>query len=95
MIAAGLRAKLTCVDPKVLDASFAGREFDESLLAELPPEVDPCGERGEFHSFAYAGPMFGRKIAIAGGEVLMRDGFVFADVKRGHASEGPRATSAD
>jgi len=80
MIAAGLRAKLTCIDPKVLDPSFAGREFDARLLAELPSGVDPCGERGEFHSFAYAGPMFARKLDVAVGEVVMRDGFVFADV---------------
>jgi uncharacterized protein (TIGR00290 family) len=79
MIAAGLRAKLTCVDPKVLDASFAGREFDARLLHDLPAEVDPCGERGEFHSFAYAGPMFRRQIQVATGEVVTRDGFVFAD----------------
>ena len=80
MIASGLRAKLTCVDPKVLDASFAGREFDAQLLRDLPTEVDPCGERGEFHSFAYAGPMFQHQIQVATGEVVTRDGFVFADV---------------
>ena len=80
MVAAGLRAKLTCIDPKVLDASFAGREFDASLLQDLPAEVDACGERGEFHSFAYAGPMFRRQIQVASGEVVTRDGFVFADV---------------
>jgi len=80
MIAGGLKARLTCVNPKVLDAKFAGREFDASLLDELPPSVDPCGERGEFHSFAYAGPMFSRPISIVSGEVVERDGFVFADV---------------
>jgi diphthamide synthase (EF-2-diphthine--ammonia ligase) len=80
MIAGGLRARLTCVNPKVLDARFAGRDFDASLLAELPPSVDPCGERGEFHSFAYAGPMFKAPIPIAPGEIVERDGFVFADV---------------
>lgn len=80
MIASGLRAKLTCVDPKVLDASFAGREFDAQLLRNLPAEVDACGERGEFHSFAYAGPMFRRPIEVAAGEVVTRDGFVFADL---------------
>jgi uncharacterized protein (TIGR00290 family) len=80
MIAGGLRARLTCVNPKVLDARFAGREFDASLLDELPPSVDPCGERGEFHSFAYAGPMFSRPIPIVSGEIVERDGFVFADV---------------
>ena len=80
MVAGGLRARLTCVNPKVVDRRFAGREFDSALLDELPPSVDPCGERGEFHSFAYAGPMFAKPIAIASGEVVERDGFVFADV---------------
>lgn len=80
MIAAGLRAKLTCVDPKVLDARFAGREFDERLLADLPPAVDPCGERGEFHSFTYAGPMFALPLDISVGETVLRDGFVFTDL---------------
>ncbi len=80
MIAGGLRARLTCVDPRVLDAAFAGREFDAELLAELPASIDPCGERGEFHSFAYAGPMFSRPVPIRGGEVVTRDGFVFADL---------------
>ena len=80
MVAGGLRARLTCVNPKVLDAKFAGRDFDTSLLDELPASVDPCGERGEFHSFAYAGPMFSKPIAIKSGEVVERDGFVFADV---------------
>ena len=80
MVAGGLKARLTCVNPKVLDAKFAGRDFDASLLDELPASVDPCGERGEFHSFAYAGPMFSKPIAITSGEVVERDGFVFADV---------------
>jgi diphthamide synthase (EF-2-diphthine--ammonia ligase) len=80
MVAGGLCARLTCVNPKVVDRRFAGREFDSALLDELPPSVDPCGERGEFHSFAYAGPMFAKPIAIASGEVVERDGFVFADV---------------
>jgi diphthamide synthase (EF-2-diphthine--ammonia ligase) len=81
MVAGGLRARLTCVNPTVLDARFAGREFDASLLDELPASVDPCGERGEFHSFAYAGPMFSKPIPIKSGEVVERDGFVFADVQ--------------
>jgi uncharacterized protein (TIGR00290 family) len=80
MVAGGLKARLTCVNPKVLDRTFAGRDFDASLLDELPASVDPCGERGEFHSFAYAGPMFQKPIAIKSGEVVERDGFVFADL---------------
>jgi uncharacterized protein (TIGR00290 family) len=80
MIGAGLGARLTCVNPKILDRSFAGREFDGSLLADLPPSVDPCGERGEFHSFAYRGPMFRHPIPIESGVVVERDGFVFADL---------------
>ena len=80
MVAAGLRARLTCVDPKQLDAGFAGRDFDAALLAALPPSVDPCGEHGEFHTFAYDGPMFRHPVAIRGGEVVTRDGFVFADL---------------
>jgi len=80
MVSAGLRARLTCVDPKQIDARFAGRDFDAALLAELPPSVDPCGERGEFHTFAYAGPMFSDPLAIQGGEIVERDGFVFADL---------------
>lgn len=79
MIAAGLRARITCVDPKQLPPAFAGREFDAALLAELPPGVDPCGERGEFHTCVYDGPMFARPVPIRSGEVVERDGFVFAD----------------
>ena len=79
MIAGGLRARITCVDPGQLAPSFAGREFDAALLAELPAATDPCGERGEFHTFAYAGPMFRAPVAIEAGEVVERDGFVFAD----------------
>src|SRR5262249_34080245 len=80
MVAAGLRARLTCVDPKQLPASFAGREFDAALLGDLPAGVDPCGERGEFHTFAYAGPMFHHSIPVQSGEIVERDGFVFADL---------------
>lgn len=80
MVERGLRSVLTCVNPKHLDRSFAGRHFDRGLLADLPPAVDKCGERGEFHSFAYAGPMFNQPVAITVGEIVDRDGFVFADV---------------
>ena len=80
MVASGLRSRITCVNPAVLDRSFAGREFDAALLRDLPDTIDPCGERGEFHTFAYAGPMFARPIPIESGVVVERDGFVFADV---------------
>jgi diphthamide synthase (EF-2-diphthine--ammonia ligase) len=79
MIAGGLRAKLACVDTKQLPSTFAGRDFDEALLRDLPPETDPCGERGEFHSCVYAGPMFTAPLQIEPGEIVNRDGFVFAD----------------
>jgi uncharacterized protein (TIGR00290 family) len=85
MISAGLRARLTCVDPKQLDPSFVGREFDAALLKELPASVDPCGERGEFHTFAYDGPMFRHRVELHGGVVLERDGFAFADLLLGPA----------
>lgn len=80
MVAAGLGARLTCIDPRALDRAFAGREFDATLIDELPASVDPCGERGEFHSFAHKGPMFSRPIPITNGIVVERDGFVFADL---------------
>ena len=80
MIAGGVRAKLTCVDPAKLDPSFAGREFDTALLRDLPDGIDPCGENGEFHSFVYAAPVFSSAIAVEAGEVVTRDNFVFADV---------------
>jgi uncharacterized protein (TIGR00290 family) len=80
IVAGGLRAYLTCVDPRQLDRRFAGRYYDASLLDELPAAVDPCGEKGEFHSFAFAGPMFSVPLAVAPGEIVERDGFVFADL---------------
>jgi diphthamide synthase (EF-2-diphthine--ammonia ligase) len=80
MVEAGLGARITCLNPKVLDRSFAGREFDGSLLADLPPSIDPCGERGEFHTCAYKGPMFARPIPIDTGVTVDRDGFVFTDL---------------
>jgi uncharacterized protein (TIGR00290 family) len=80
MIASGLRAKLTCVDTEKLDVSFVGREFNSALLSALPPEVDPCGENGEFHSFVYAGPMLSCPIPLSLGETLVRERFAFADL---------------
>lgn len=80
MVDAGLRSILTCVNPVHLDRSFAGRQFDRSLLADLPAGVDRCGERGEFHSFAWDGPMFRHAIEVTTGEIVERDGYVFADV---------------
>jgi uncharacterized protein (TIGR00290 family) len=82
MIAGGLRARVTCVDSKQLPATFAGREFDEQLLADLPAGTDPCAERGEFHTCAYAGPMFDAPLALKSGEVVNRDGFIFADFEQ-------------
>jgi uncharacterized protein (TIGR00290 family) len=79
IIASGLRARLSCVDTKQLPGSFAGREFDASLLDDLPPETDPCGERGEFHTCVYAGPMFAAPLPLQAGEVVHRDDFAFAD----------------
>jgi uncharacterized protein (TIGR00290 family) len=80
MVEAGLRALVTCVDPKQLDRAFVGRVFDASFLKELPAGVDACGEKGEFHTFASHGPMFRVPIAVEVGEVVERDGFVFADL---------------
>jgi len=80
MIAGGLRATLSTVDPRKLPASFAGRSFDRALLAELPDGVDPCGENGEFHSCVWDGPMFNEPLRVVAGDVVERDGFVFADI---------------
>ena len=80
MIAAGVKAKLTCIDCQQLGAEFAGRDFDGSLLAQLPATADACGENGEFHSFVYAGPMFRRSLAVRMGEIVHRERFVFADI---------------
>jgi uncharacterized protein (TIGR00290 family) len=80
MLASGMVAHLACVDPRRLGREFAGRRFDTRLLAELPPGVDPCGENGEFHTVVSAGPMFATPIEVAVGDVVERDGFVFADV---------------
>lgn len=86
MLAAGFRATLSCVDPRHLPPAFAGREFDHGLLADLPPGVDPCGERGEFHTFCRAGPVFDRPAPVRAGDVVEREGFWFADLLpgRGH-----------
>jgi uncharacterized protein (TIGR00290 family) len=83
MIAAGLKAQLTCVDPKQIAKHFAGRSFDHRLLQELPASADPCGERGEFHTFVWSGPMFAEPVAVHAGEVVEREGFVFADLLPG------------
>lgn len=91
MIDSGLRARIVCVDPKKLPAEFAGRGFDRDFLRDLPPGVDPCGENGEFHSAVYAGPMFREPIPIESGEVVERDGFVFADVR---VTESVEATAS-
>ncbi|HET7840882.1 MAG TPA: ATP-binding protein, partial [Terriglobia bacterium] len=80
MVGSGLRAHLTCVDPKKLSPGFAGRTFDSQLLEDLPEGVDPCGENGEFHTFAVDGPMFGQPVEVRVGEVVERDGFVYADL---------------
>jgi uncharacterized protein (TIGR00290 family) len=80
MIASGVKARLTCVDPRQLNPTFAGRAFDAQLLADLPATADPCGERGEFHSFVHAGPMFSHTISIRAGETVERDGFIYADL---------------
>jgi len=79
-IAAGFEATLVCVDPSQIDPAFAGRRFDESLLADLPAGADPCGENGEFHTFVHAGPIFAAPIPVAVGETVERDGFVFTDL---------------
>lgn len=88
MIRLGIEATLVAVDPRKLPASFAGRSFDASLLADLPASVDPCGENGEFHTCVTAGPTFRWPLAVARGPVVERDGFVFADL----ALRGPRPT---
>lgn len=80
MLASGVKATITCVDPRVLARAWAGRPFDSAYLDALPGHVDPCGERGEFHTFASAGPMFDREIVVSVGEIVERENFVFADL---------------
>lgn len=96
MLAGGLEATLTCIDPRCLDRSFAGRVFDEKLLAALPSGVDPCGENGEFHTFVSSGPMFRAPLEVVVGEVVEREGFVFADVlpRSGAVSSLPQEEAA-
>jgi len=79
-IAAGFEATLVCVDPGKLDPSFAGRAFDENLLADFPSGVDPCGENGEFHTFVHDGPIFTEPVACRPGGVVTRGGFVFCEL---------------
>ncbi|MEO7144731.1 MAG: ATP-binding protein [Bryobacteraceae bacterium] len=80
MIAAGIKAKITCIDPAKLDKSYAGREFDREFLERLPTNIDPCGENGEFHTFVYDAPFFSHPIDVQLGSIVERDGFVFADI---------------
>lgn len=79
-MAAGLRGVVTCVDPRQCPETIAGRTWDEALLTDLPAAVDPCGERGEFHTFCTHGPMFSRPIDVVGGDIVTRDGFAFAEL---------------
>jgi uncharacterized protein (TIGR00290 family) len=81
MIAGGIRARISTLDPRVMPRELIGAEFDDALLARLPPGVDPCAERGEFHTCATAGPMFATPIAVAPGDVVERDGFVYGDLR--------------
>jgi len=76
----GFHARAACIDPRILDRSFAGRELDESFFRDLPPNADPCGENGEFHTFVYDGPIFRRSVPCRVGEVVERDSFVFCDL---------------
>ena len=93
MLDAGLRAILTCVDPKQLDKRFVGRQFDGGFLAELPAAVDPCGERGEFHTFCYRCPQFNTEIAVNVGDVIEREGFWFADLRNDPRFSAPLSTT--
>jgi len=85
MIESGVRAKLSCVDSNCLSPQFVGREFDQQLLSDLPSQIDPCGENGEFHSFVYAGPMFRHDLSIEVGKIVNRDRFIFADLVFPHS----------
>lgn len=83
MVNNGLRAKITCIDPKHLTSDFAGQEYDISFLDRLPADVDACGENGEFHTFAFDGPMFTEEVSLMVGETVSRDGFIFTDLLPG------------
>jgi diphthamide synthase (EF-2-diphthine--ammonia ligase) len=78
--AARFHAVTVCIDPRVLDRSFAGRELDEQFFRDLPPTVDPCGENGEFHTFVFDGPIFKQAISITTGEVVERDSWIYCDL---------------
>ena len=91
MLDAGVKARLSCVDPRAVPADWAGRDYDEKLLAELPPSADPCAENGEFHTFVYSGPMFRSAIPIANGEIVERDGFVFRDLLGAASTADPKS----
>ncbi|HEY1251776.1 MAG TPA: ATP-binding protein [Thermoanaerobaculia bacterium] len=91
MVADGLEAAVVCVDPRRLDAGFAGRRFDAAFLADLPAEVDPCGENGEFHTCVTGGPMFRGSLPVSAGETVVRDGFVFSDLRVGAGSMAENA----
>ena len=80
MVNSGLRAKITCIDPRHLSAEFAGHEYDRIFLEQIPDTIDPCGEKGEFHSFAYGGPMFMNELNIRVGETVTRGGFIYTDI---------------
>jgi len=80
MLDGGLRARIVCIDPSKLPADFVGRDLDPDLLRRMPATVDPCGENGEFHTFAHAGPMFNQPIPITAGENVTRDAFLYADL---------------
>lgn len=88
MLRGGLNARITCVDSQQCDPEFAGRCFDEDFLAALPATVDPCGERGEFHSFATAGPMFSREIPVRVGDMSLAGSFVYCDLQRADGGTG-------
>lgn len=87
LVRSGVKARLSCVDPRAVPTEYAGRDYDAALLAELPSSTDPCAENGEFHTFVYAGPMFRRSIEIVNGETVERDGFVFSDLLPANASK--------